>query len=132
MRNYLLGTVDGECRTQFEEQILFDSAIYEELLVVEQELIEQYLSGVLPAHEKQQFETHFLVTAERQKNLRFGQLLRQYVASHPDSVEQARKTAPAKNPPSGSARFGGPVLVIAAAVLALLGTLVCCLARKCD
>jgi hypothetical protein len=81
MRNYLLGTMDSDRKTELEEQILFDSAIYEELLVVEQELIEQYLSGALTAEEKQQFETHFLITAERHNNLRFGRLLRKYVAS---------------------------------------------------
>ena len=85
MRNYLLGTLDSDRKTQLEEQILFESAAYEELLVVEQELIEQYLSGDLPAQERQQFETHFLITAERQKNLRFGKLWRQYVAAHPDA-----------------------------------------------
>ena len=77
MRNYLLGTLEVDRRTEFEEKILSDPEIYEELLVNEEELIDQYVAGCLSAVEKHQFETHFLITAERQKNLRFGSLLKQ-------------------------------------------------------
>src|SRR5678815_1678838 len=81
MRSYLLGTVDTDHKTQFEERILSESGAYEELLIVEEELIDQYVAGGLSKLEREQFETHFLITAERQKNLRFGQLLRRYVNS---------------------------------------------------
>lgn len=83
MRDYLLGTLDGDCRTKLEERILCDPAVYEELLLVEEELIDQYVAGGLSKLEQHQFETHFLVTAERQKNLRFGKLLKRYFDSHP-------------------------------------------------
>ncbi|HET6975096.1 MAG TPA: hypothetical protein VFI24_02150 [Pyrinomonadaceae bacterium] len=88
MRSYLLGTVDGDRRTQVEERILFEPSVYEELLVVEEELIDQYVAGDLSASEKQQFETHFLITAERQKNLRFGKLLRKYAEAHPEPTRR--------------------------------------------
>ena len=78
MREFLLGTLDGDHKSQFEERILTEPGVYEELLVVEEELIDQYLGGDLSALEQQQFESHFLITAERQKNLRFGKLLQQY------------------------------------------------------
>ena len=80
MRAFLLGTLDGDHKTQFEERILSEPGVYEELLVVEEELIEQYLAGDLSALEQEQFESHFLITAERQKNLRYGKLLQQYAA----------------------------------------------------
>jgi hypothetical protein len=56
-------------------------------LVVEEELIDQYVAGDLSALEQQQFESHFLITAERQKNLRFGKLLQKYANSHLDLTE---------------------------------------------
>ena len=82
MRAFLLGTLDKDHKTQFEERILIEPSVYEELLIDEEELIDQYVTGELSAVERQQFESHFLITAERQKNLRFGKLLQKYVDSH--------------------------------------------------
>jgi hypothetical protein len=84
LRAYLLGTLDGDHKTQFEERILTEPDVYEELLLVEEELIDQYLAGDLSTIEQKQFESHFLITAERQKNLRFGKLLQTYADSHTD------------------------------------------------
>ena len=83
MRNYLLGNLEAERRADLEESILCDPGIYEEVLVVEAELIDQYITNNLSPSERQQFEAHFLITAERQKNLRFGRLLRRYLNSQP-------------------------------------------------
>jgi hypothetical protein len=83
LKAYLLGTLEAERRTQLEDEILSDSDTYEELLVNEQELIEQYLTGGLTRPEQQQFENHFLITAERQKNLRFSRLFQDYLISEP-------------------------------------------------
>jgi hypothetical protein len=111
MRSYLLGTLDSDRRTQLEETILSVPETYEELLIAEEELIDQYVAGGLSQLEQQQFENHFLITAERQKNLRFGQLLKRYVNSHPIPLPQTapaaaiphvEKTAPVKKPASFS------------------------------
>jgi hypothetical protein len=88
MREFLLGTLDTDHTTQFEERILTEPGVYEELLVVEEELIDQYVAGDLSALERQQFESHFLITAERQKNLRFGKLLQRYAHSHINLTEE--------------------------------------------
>src|SRR5689334_4708283 len=88
MRAFLLGTLDGDQKTQFEERILTEPGVYDELLLVEEELIDQYVAGDLSALERQQFENHFLITAERQKNLRFGKLLQKYADSHLSLTEE--------------------------------------------
>jgi hypothetical protein len=132
MRNYLLGTLEADRRTALEERILCDPDVYEELLLNEQELIDQYVAGSLSTVEKHQFETHFLITAERQKNLRFGRLLKRYLNSHPvilrhqnisAAVGQAEKTAPAiKSRPIYLGSFGkGPTLAVSAGLVACLG-----------
>ena len=82
MRAYLLGTLDSALKAELEERILYAPEVYEELLIVEEELIDQYVAGGLSQSEQQQFETHFLITAERQNNLRFGKLLKRYLNSH--------------------------------------------------
>jgi hypothetical protein len=81
MRNYLLGSLEAERRATLEESILCDPGVYEELLVLEEELIDQYITNNLSPSERQRFETNFLVTAERQNKLRFGRLLRRYLDS---------------------------------------------------
>jgi hypothetical protein len=132
MKDYLLGTLEAERRMALEERILCDPEVYEELLVVEEELIDQYVAGALPQFEQRLFETHFLITAERQKNLRFGRLLKRYVNSHPvliphenlsGAVRQAEKAAPAKKSslflPSLFSR--GPALAFSAAAVVCIG-----------
>lgn len=88
MQDYLLGTLDGDRRTRFEERILWEANVYEELLIAEEELIEQYLNGDLSKLEQWQFENHFLITAERQTSLRFGKLLHGYASSQITNTEQ--------------------------------------------
>ena len=124
--DYLLGTLDGERRAALEEQILCDPAVYEQLLAAEEELIDQYLGGGLSKQDQHSFETHFLITAERQKNLSFGKLLKSYMDSHaPDlvAVSHAGQTTPAKRYfPFHAASFGkGPAIAFSAALAACLG-----------
>jgi hypothetical protein len=129
MRSYLLGVLNADRKTQLEERILSAPEAYEELLIVEEELIDHYVAGGLSNAEQQQFETHFLVTAERQKNLRFGQLLKRYVSSHPfpvAAIPHVENSAPAKKSfmfsvlPAGSR----PVLVFCVTGVVLLGVAV--------
>ncbi len=138
VRSYLLGVLDADRKTQLEEQILSTPETYEELLLVEEELIDQYVAGDLSEHEHQQFETHFLITAERQKNLRFGQLLKRYVNSHPFPVAQqnlaaaaiprVENSAPAKKSLTFSMlpAAGRPVMVFGVAGVVLLSVALLC------
>ena len=119
MREYLLGTLGADQRSALQERILHDPQAYEDLLVVEKELIDQYVAGGLSQSEKDQFETHFLSTAERQQSLRFGQLLKDRINSR--SV-LTNKTAPANTLPFYLAMFRKfPVLAVSGAVVVWLG-----------
>ena len=142
MKSYLLGTLNADRREAFEERILCDQEVYEELLAIEAELIDQYVAGSLSGSEQKQFETHFLISAERHKNLRFGRLLRRYIKAQPASlvrpetsaaaVCQADRPAPAKF----SSLFGlfrkGPALAFSTALVACVAVilLLCWLALK--
>jgi len=82
IRQYLLGTLSQGQVAEFEERLLSDGEIYEELLIVEDELVDQFLSGELSATERERVESHFLSTPQRREQLRFAQLLRRYVSDH--------------------------------------------------
>jgi len=82
IRLYLLGKLaDGE-KEQIEHELLANDDLFEEVLVVEEELVDEYIAGALTNEERARFELHFLVTPERQQSLRFAHALRRYVTTH--------------------------------------------------
>ena len=93
IRQYLLGLLPQDRLPQLEERILSDSVFYEELLIAEDELIDQYLTNELSEAERKSFETRFLLTPERQQKIRFARTLKKYVAT-----VEPRKLAPELRP----------------------------------
>ena len=57
-----------------------ESGFYEELLIVEDELIDQYLNGEQSPAERKCFETHFSLAPERQQKIRFARALKKYLS----------------------------------------------------
>ena len=126
IRQYLLGEVTRESRLRrIEEMILTDEAFYEELLVSEDELIDEYVRESLSASERERFESHFLSTPERRRKLKFARALRRYVAG----ANESEATAEAKAGERGAGRerkspwkrFFSLQVSFAAAALVLLG-----------
>lgn len=89
IREYLLGKASSEDSAFVEERLLGDDEFYQQLLVVEDELFDQYLGGSLPEADKEPFETYFLAAPERREKLRFTRNLKKYVkrAAPPVVVE---------------------------------------------
>jgi hypothetical protein len=79
IRQYLLGQLRQEDSAQLEERLLSDGDFFEELIITEDELIDQYLGGDLSHAERLGFEAHFLAAPERQQKVRFAHLLGKYV-----------------------------------------------------
>lgn len=125
----MLGTLDSALKTELDDRVLYAPEIYEELLMVEEELIDQYLAGGLSESERQHFETHFLTTLERQDSLQFGQLLKRYLNSHPleetaaAATSYVEKSAPAPKPFmfAPSRVSNRPLLTFCVAGVVLLG-----------
>jgi hypothetical protein len=87
LRQYLLGQLAEELREETETQLLEDEDLFEELLIVEDELADDYLSGNLSAEEHTNFEQNFLVTPERIEKLQFARALkRQVAAASPEEI----------------------------------------------
>ena len=81
IRRYLLGQLSDGAWEEFEQELLVDDELLEELLVLEDELNDEYLMGELPGDERVQFEQHFLAAPERQEKLRFARALNRYVTA---------------------------------------------------
>jgi hypothetical protein len=80
VREYLLGLAPEGDSAHVEEQLLTDDAFYEELLIAEDELIDQYLNDALSPTEHHSFETHFLAAPERHRKLSFARAFHKYLA----------------------------------------------------
>lgn len=79
IRNYLLGRLSEEGQTQVEERLMTDDEFFAQLLVEEDELIDDYLRGLLKSDERSLFDHHFLVAPERHQRFLYVQLLHRYV-----------------------------------------------------
>ena len=87
-RLYLLGNLPPKDLAELEVRLLADKGFHEELLVAEDELIDEYLADRLPGAERESFESHFLITPERQQKLSFSRAFREYVKLNAVAYQQ--------------------------------------------
>jgi hypothetical protein len=83
MKRYLLGELAESEQQALEERLMASDDYFEQLLIAEDDLVDEYLRGTLPAREKQRFNDHFLCTPERRHKLRFSRSLQKYVWGWP-------------------------------------------------
>ena len=73
---YLLGQLSEEERAQVEERFFKDEEYEETLRSVENELIDEYVRGLLSDADRESFETFFLISARRRQKVKFARALR--------------------------------------------------------
>lgn len=79
LRQYLLGQGPEAELSRAEERLMTDSASYEELLILEDELVDQYIHGQLSEPDRVSFESYFLRSPDRREKVRFARALNKYV-----------------------------------------------------
>jgi hypothetical protein len=95
MKRYLLGQLDEDGKRQLEEQFVTDAEFREIALVVEDDLIDDYLAGLLPADEKTRFDRHYLSAPRQRQALAMAKALRDYAL---ESEATAFLPAPTEEP----------------------------------
>lgn len=90
IKRYLLGQLPEQAESDVEGRLLTDRDFYDELSIVEDELIDQYLGGALSDSDRRSFETHFVSSPERRQKVRFARALRKYVAVSADRNKSSR------------------------------------------
>lgn len=88
-REYLLGRLAGETREEFEAQLLTDNELYEELVIAEDELVDDYLRDELSPADRENFESHFAAAPEHHEKVRFARALKRYVKARALSQRSA-------------------------------------------
>src|SRR5216684_4936082 len=94
IRRYLLGQLSDGAGEEMERDLLANEEIFAELLIIEQELTDEYVNGGLTPDERANFERHYLATPERQEDLRFAQALNRYVKAHKNNKQTATVHVP--------------------------------------
>lgn len=81
VRRYLLRQLSDAEQQSLELRLLTDDELSEELEIVEDELIDEYLAEELSSDERARFERDFLASPERKRKLAAGQAIRRYLKS---------------------------------------------------
>src|SRR3990172_9249313 len=79
LRDYLLGGLTEDAKEQLERRFMTEDGDFQELLIEEEELVDDYVRDQLSEPDRLRFESHFLCTPERRRKLRFAATLREYL-----------------------------------------------------
>jgi hypothetical protein len=77
LKSYLLGNMSPPARSALEDRYLSDDGIYERLLAIEEELIDQQVRGLLPHTQAAYFKRQLLLSRDGLERLKFSQALTQ-------------------------------------------------------
>ena len=96
IRRYLLSAVSEEEQEQVETQLMIDDDFFQQVNLIEDELIEEYLDEELVGEDRRRFEDTFLCAPERQHKLRFTKALRVQAARSAQEMtpEEVRERHP--------------------------------------
>jgi hypothetical protein len=81
IKQFLLGELNEEYRQQVEERLLTDSDYRDEILMIESELVEDYLTERLRPNDRGNFEKNYLSAPRQQRNLKLTRVLLQAAES---------------------------------------------------
>jgi hypothetical protein len=126
LRLWLLGLLPDHESRVLEERLITDADFYEELLIVEDELIDEYIAGRLTTDERTAFESYFMNSPERQEQFRIANALRSYIGDAKDPTASEAVTPIETHDRKTPWLFSGkPIVTISLAATVLL---ICALA----
>ena len=89
MVRYLLGELSEEEQSRLEDEYFARDDFFEQLLVIEDDLIDAYVRGELSVNRRAQFEKHFLSLPQRRERVGFASELLRPVAQTSASTHSA-------------------------------------------
>ncbi len=100
IKKYLLGQLAGADLAEIERRVLTDDEFYEEVQIMEDELVDEYVNAQLSADERRLFEKNYLSDPDSHNKLRLGRALDRHLSAQP--FERHEKAVfpflPFKNP----------------------------------
>ena len=92
IRRFLLGDIDEEERERIERRFISDQEAYEKIVVVEDELIEDYLEDSLTAPDREKFLAQYGHTPKERRKLRIVKAIKEHAVAEAMSSQKARST----------------------------------------
>ena len=89
LRKFLLGKVDEAERERLENLFLTDSEAREKVLVVEQELVEDYLENSLTREDRREFLARYGQTPEQQQQLQISKAIKDWAVRENARIQLA-------------------------------------------
>jgi hypothetical protein len=124
LRRYLLGDLAVQEMDELEELYLADGDLFEQLTLVEDDLIEAYVRGELSSGDREKFNSRFLTSSRRKEKVENARAVREYLSRI--TVTEAGKKAEEKPRASLGQRLrtillpSSPVPGLAIAIIILL------------
>jgi hypothetical protein len=79
MREYLLGGLSSAEMEHVEKLLITDDTFYDEIVAFEDELVDRYITNGLSDRERERFETNYLISPERRRQVSFARGLKRYM-----------------------------------------------------
>lgn len=117
LRSYILGDIGNEELPAMEERLMADEDYFQEFVMTEEVLIQDYVDETLSPAEREKFEKRFLTSEENKGKVKFARALRKYV----DETADAPQTEKKPNFFSSLKAFFTAPVPIALTVLAIVG-----------
>lgn len=80
LRHYLLGELSSDEEAKIEEKLLVDDNYLEQMKMVENDLIDDYLTDSLSAPQREKYQTLFLATREGRQKIKAARVLKTQLA----------------------------------------------------
>lgn len=92
LRKFILDDIsDDEQRAAIEERLLADDEYFEEVLMAEENLIQDYADGNLEPAERERFEKRFQASEKNRQKVKFARALRKYARAEERAPETENK-----------------------------------------
>ncbi|MCU0238799.1 MAG: tetratricopeptide repeat protein [Flavobacterium sp.] len=88
LKRFILGDVNEKERQIIEERLMTETAYFEELAMLEEEIIQDYVNQKLSADERKKFEQHFLVNTKNRQKIKFAKAMNKIADEQPTEKKQ--------------------------------------------
>jgi hypothetical protein len=82
IRQYLLGELDEERIQQLEQRLITDSDFKREILMTEEDLLQEFVSGELTEADRSRLLKRYLASPRQRRKLEVAQALGRYIGTH--------------------------------------------------
>lgn len=124
IRRFLLGDVDEEEHERIERRFISDREAYEKIVVVEDELIEDYLEDSLTASDREKFLAQYGHTPKERRRLRIVKAIKEHAVAEVISSQGAKLTNPKRPNFLSALRLRNPGFLIPVAAMLIIAFVV--------